>query len=83
MFTPTRPLLIRRRRRSEPGTLQQNRPDFARNQGGFGSVGGSRRSGRALAVDEDFGLTVEFPDGTEETVRSGEVSVRGLYGYAE
>lgn len=44
---------------------------------------GSRRSGRALAVDEDFGLTVEFPDGTEETVRSGEVSVRGLYGYAE
>lgn len=39
----------------------------------------------ALAVDVDgtFGLVVRLTDGTEKTVRSGEVSVRGLGGYAE
>lgn len=37
----------------------------------------------ALAVTDDFGLLVRHRDGTLETVRSGEVSVRGLYGYAE
>lgn len=37
----------------------------------------------AVAVDQRFGLVVRHGDGTEETVRSGEVSVRGLYGYAE
>ncbi|MBE6990866.1 MAG: biotin--[acetyl-CoA-carboxylase] ligase [Ruminococcaceae bacterium] len=35
----------------------------------------------ALAVDDRFGLTVRYDDGTTETLRSGEVSVRGLYGY--
>ena len=37
--------------------------------------------GRALDVDENGGLVVRYPDGREETVSSGEVSVRGLYGY--
>ena len=37
----------------------------------------------AVAVDDLFGLVVRRGDGTEETVRSGEVSVRGLYGYVE
>ena len=37
--------------------------------------------GTALAVDADGGLVVRFLDGTEKTVTSGEVSVRGMYGY--
>ena len=32
-------------------------------------------------LDADFGLIVRHPDGRRETVTSGEVSVRGLYGY--
>ncbi len=35
----------------------------------------------ALAVDENFALVVEHPDGRRESVTSGEVSVRGLWGY--
>ena len=35
----------------------------------------------AMDVDENFGLIVQHRDGTIETIRSGEVSVRGLYGY--
>ena len=37
--------------------------------------------GVALDVDENGGLMVRYADGREETVSSGEVSVRGLYGY--
>lgn len=37
----------------------------------------------ALDVDEQFGLIVRRADGEVETIRSGEVSVRGLYGYTE
>ena len=37
----------------------------------------------ALDVDEEFGLVVRRENGTVETVRTGEVSVRGLYGYVE
>lgn len=37
----------------------------------------------ALDIDSEFGLIVRLPDGSETTVRTGEVSVRGLYGYAE
>ena len=37
----------------------------------------------AVAVDGQFGLVVRHENGELETVRSGEVSVRGLYGYAE
>ncbi|MGI6013902.1 MAG: biotin--[acetyl-CoA-carboxylase] ligase [Oscillospiraceae bacterium] len=35
----------------------------------------------AMDIDDDFGLVVQHKDGAVETVRSGEVSVRGLYGY--
>lgn len=37
----------------------------------------------ALDVDDQFGLIVRREDGTVETIRTGEVSVRGLYGYVE
>jgi len=39
------------------------------------------RRAEALAVDETFGLQVRYEDGSVDTVRAGEVSVRGLYGY--
>ena len=42
---------------------------------------GSVRHGTALDIDEEGGLLVAFEDGTQETVTSGEVSVRGMYGY--
>lgn len=37
----------------------------------------------ALDVDGQFGLVVQYANGQQEIVRSGEVSVRGLYGYTE
>lgn len=40
-----------------------------------------KRYGKAVDTDEDGGLIVRFADGTTETVNSGEVSVRGMYGY--
>lgn len=43
--------------------------------------GDNIRHGKAVGVDEDGGLQVEYPDGTAETVTSGEVSIRGMYGY--
>ena len=39
------------------------------------------RHGRAVDVDEEGALVVVFPDGHREAVNSGEVSVRGMYGY--
>ena len=39
------------------------------------------RHGHALDVDEEGALIVRFPDGHTEAVSSGEVSVRGMYGY--
>ena len=39
------------------------------------------RSGFALDVDNQGALVVYFPDGHTEHISSGEVSVRGLYGY--
>ncbi|MBR7150048.1 MAG: biotin--[Oscillospiraceae bacterium] len=38
---------------------------------------------QALDVDESFGLVVRRGDGSIDTIRTGEVSVRGLYGYVE
>ncbi len=35
----------------------------------------------ALDIDPDGGLLVRLDDGTTETVSSGEVSIRGMYGY--
>lgn len=43
--------------------------------------GDSVRHGRALDIDECGALIVEFPDGHREHIDSGEVSVRGMYGY--
>ena len=39
------------------------------------------RHGTALSVDDEGALMVAYPDGTWETVNSGEVSIRGMYGY--
>ena len=39
------------------------------------------RHGKAVDVDEEGALVVLFPDGHLEAVNSGEVSVRGMYGY--
>lgn len=39
------------------------------------------RHGKALDVDEEGALVVRFSDGHAEAVSSGEVSVRGMYGY--
>lgn len=39
------------------------------------------RHGTALDVDDEGALVVRFSDGDIEAVNSGEVSIRGLYGY--
>ena len=39
------------------------------------------RHGTALDIDADGALLVRFPDGHTEAVNSGEVSIRGMYGY--
>lgn len=44
---------------------------------------GSREQVQALDIDDQFGLVVRRNDGTRTVIRSGEVSVRGMYGYAE
>jgi BirA family biotin operon repressor/biotin-[acetyl-CoA-carboxylase] ligase len=41
----------------------------------------SVRHGIAVDIDQDGALVVDFPDGHRETVNSGEVSIRGMYGY--
>lgn len=42
-----------------------------------------REAVTALGVDAGFGLVVRDGAGMERTVRSGEVSVRGMYGYVD
>jgi BirA family biotin operon repressor/biotin-[acetyl-CoA-carboxylase] ligase len=42
---------------------------------------GIEKTGAAEDIDNDFGLVVRFSDGRCESITSGEVSVRGLYGY--
>ena len=44
-------------------------------------VGEPVRHGKAVGMDDNGALMVEFTDGHTETVNSGEVSVRGMYGY--
>ena len=39
------------------------------------------RHGTALSVDSEGALVVSYPDGSLEAVNSGEVSIRGMYGY--
>jgi BirA family biotin operon repressor/biotin-[acetyl-CoA-carboxylase] ligase len=44
---------------------------------------GRRETATAVAINDEFALVVRDETGAEKTVRSGEVSVRGLYGYVE
>ena len=39
------------------------------------------RHGRAVDINDDGALVVEFAPGVRETVNSGEISIRGMYGY--
>jgi len=41
----------------------------------------SRQEAKALDIDDEFRLVVEFPDGSRKALSAGEVSVRGMYGY--
>ena len=43
--------------------------------------GSTVRHGTAVDVDEEGALVVTYTDGTTEAVNSGEVSIRGMYGY--
>lgn len=43
--------------------------------------GDSLTHGVAVDMDDDGGLIVELPNGQRQTVTSGEVSIRGMYGY--
>lgn len=43
--------------------------------------GDTVRHGTALDVDEEGALLVAYSDGTTQAVNSGEVSIRGMYGY--
>lgn len=44
-------------------------------------VGEEVRHGKAVGMDDEGALLVAFSDGHVETVNSGEVSIRGMYGY--
>lgn len=44
---------------------------------------GTTEEAFAVSVADDFSLLVRYPDGREEKVTSGEVSVRGLWGYVD
>lgn len=39
------------------------------------------REAFATGIDDEFRLLVEYPDGTTDAISTGEVSVRGMYGY--
>ncbi len=43
--------------------------------------GDAVQRGTAVGIDGDGALLVRFPDGHTEAVASGEVSIRGMYGY--
>ena len=43
--------------------------------------GDEKRYGFAQDIDSDGALVVRFEEGRLETVNSGEISVRGMYGY--
>ncbi len=43
--------------------------------------GDKKQHAKALSVEDDGSLLVVYPDGSHETVSSGEVSIRGMYGY--
>ncbi|MBO4898289.1 MAG: biotin--[acetyl-CoA-carboxylase] ligase [Clostridia bacterium] len=39
------------------------------------------KAGKAVKINDDYTLKVEYDDGTKENLMAGEVSVRGLYDY--
>ena len=41
----------------------------------------SKREATAEGINEDFSLHVRYDDSAEEDINSGEVSIRGIYGY--
>jgi BirA family biotin operon repressor/biotin-[acetyl-CoA-carboxylase] ligase len=43
--------------------------------------GDTVRHGTALSVDSEGALVIRYEDGSTGTVNSGEVSIRGMYGY--
>lgn len=43
--------------------------------------GNEARYGKAMDIDDEGALVVRFSDGRTEAVSSGEVSIRGMYGY--
>ena len=43
--------------------------------------GDEKRCGTAVTVEDDGALLVRYADGTTQAVASGEVSIRGMYGY--
>jgi BirA family biotin operon repressor/biotin-[acetyl-CoA-carboxylase] ligase len=43
--------------------------------------GDEKRYGHAIDIDDEGALVVRFADGDTEAVNSGEISVRGMYGY--
>ena len=43
--------------------------------------GAGQKKAYALGIGDDFSLKVRYDDGSEEDLRSGEISVRGLEGY--
>lgn len=71
------------------GDLECRRQDYRRDCVNIGKAvqllrpDGRREQAEALDIDEDFGLAVRLANGREEIIRTGEVSVRGLYGYVE
>ena len=44
-------------------------------------TGESEQRAAVLGIEDDFSLAVRYADGRVEKIRSGEVSVRGIYGY--
>ena len=64
------------------GILRQSRKDCITLGQDISLVRGEEiRSGRALEVDDEGALVVRFTNGETQAVNSGEVSVRGMYGY--
>ena len=44
-------------------------------------TGESEQRAAVLGIEDDFSLAVRYADGRVEKIRTGEVSVRGIYGY--
>lgn len=71
------------------GRLEDYRADYRRLCVNLGrrvqliAPDGTRETAEALDIDRDFGLIVRDGAGETRTVLSGEVSVRGLYGYVD